>query len=426
MRRTAAVLLTTAALVVGFVSPANAATTVVKTLAVDMNTFGTGTYLSSVPCTGTALDTTPAAPPHTVIFPSMAVAPSGSTAVAWGQHFGATQAEADAWGVVTNIGSASDLGTFSLDAYDATSGVVVVQAGSSAEHWAGKASVTGTAGQWSTINGAAQTLSWTQYSTTTNQPTGATASGTIAQFAAAHPSFDIFFGLIGFGCDSHDFRFQNLRTGTAASPNDTQFGTLTDNVQIKPSAGFIAAGGSVSLGGSAQYGGATYATLNSKAANSSAYVTTNRSVAAMAVDDLTCDSNFVCRNQFSAPVLHPAYNTIYKWAYPSGNGVDGAVSTYITVHVQAVISAAFPSSIASGRRFTVNGKVTPLRPGTLVGLWARNGYTTSRIGVATVTSAGTYSINASVGSGTWTLWLTTANDKLNAAGKSASKTYTVR
>jgi hypothetical protein len=433
VRRLAAVTLSSIALAAIALPAALADTTQPEhLLAVDLPTIEAGGVLVAVNGCSASID-----PPAGAASPTFSITNTNldtlapSTKRVWNFSFQPGDVSGASGGPLVEVANSSDLAVFSEDVYNGTSGqAVVAYANADQTGWIGRAPIAGTAHAWAQVSGANRTYSWTQIDAN-RTPTGVTSTGTIAAFATAHGQPTAGWGAaLGFGCDAQSFGFQNLVYGdTPGNLTVVDYEDLTNNLASKPSASFVAAGGAVTVGGSSQYGGPSTAALSFRDATMSSYATAHSTVSATSVNDLTCSASattFVCRNIFAGVVLHPKYNVTYRWCYGSTVAVQAACNSFGTIHVQATIAATFPSSISAGQRFTVSGKVTPLRPGTLVGLWGRHGTTTVRIGVATVTSAGTYSINASVGSGAWTMWLTTANDKLNAAGKSASKTYTVR
>lgn len=437
MRRLAAVALSVVALVGTTLPSASADTThVARKIAVDLATFMAGGI--PIDGSGCSTDTFPAnMPPNFGISNSPLDTNAASTQRVWNETFSSSSDTGGSYGPMVFPPDSSQLAVFSMDVYNGTSGqAVVYYYNADGSGWVGRAPISGAANAWSQVSGANSTYVWTQFDTNFN-PTGSTLSATIPTFVSGGTGVPAHGQAPGgwaagleFGCDAHNFSFQNLVAGD--TPGDLQvwdFEDLTNDVVSKPSASFVPANGAVTIGGSSQYGGPSTASLSFRDATMSSYATAHSAVSATSVSDLTCSdspTSFVCRNIFAGVALHPKYNVTYRWCYGSTVAVQAACGTFGTIHVQATIAASLPSSISAGQRFTVSGKVTPLRPGTLVGLWGKRGTSTTRIGVATVTSAGTYSINASVGSGTWTLWLTTANDKLNAAGKSASRTYTVR
>lgn len=445
MRRTLAVAATSAALVAGFTVPAQASTTtLVKTVSVDDATMDGGA-VGSTYCGGTGF-----MPMEQTFMKVVAQADTANSpsAVSWAPN--SAPVSGVAWGVGpsgTNALTAADLTTLKIDVQNGPSGVATLLAFSGNPMTVGKLFIgrsaipAGASGAWSTVDESNATYAWSEFSLPTGSGSGFPAykasagSSTLAAFDTAHPSTQ-YQPLLAFGCAGEsDFAVQHLQWGAGAPLNVEDFGTITNNVAIKPTASFVAAGGAVTINGSAQYGGAANATLSFRAATTSAYSTAARAASTTVVDDLTCapastsdptSFTFACRNPFAGVTTHPMYNTIYRWSYPGTSGVDGANSGFITVHVQAAVAAAYPSSVSSGRSFSVTGKVNPLRPGTQVALWGRKGTSTVKLGTGTVSSTGAYKVNAAVGTGTWTVWVTTPNDKLNAAGKSAARTYSVR
>ena len=424
MRRTAAVFLSALALVAMTLPAASAdTTTVARSIAVDAAT-ASGVMLGDANCSTAVVPAAIPAPLTKILDTPLdsglpaatriwAIKPSGS---------------GNSYGPMVKVANHSFLGVFSLDVYNATSGQVVVwYLNADGSGWVGRSTFTQSALTWATVSGGAgRSYTWTPFNSS-HEITGPTSTGNVDTFWAArgHEPAGGWIAGVEAGCDGKAVGWQRLVYGD--TPGDltiVDYEALTNNVVSKPSASFVSTSGAVTIGGSAQYGGPSSATLSFRDATMSSYATAGSASTAGSLLDLTC-SGGVCRDPFAGVVLHPKYNVVYRWCYGSDVEVGAACGTFATIHVQAVIAATFPSSISAGHGFTVSGKVTPLRPGTLVGLWAKNGSTTVRIGTGNVSTTGTFSINATLGSGTWTIWLTTANDKLNAAGKSVSRMYSV-
>jgi hypothetical protein len=430
MRRTAAVLVSTFALVAGLASPSSADTTyVARKLAVDLATF----VADGIPIDGTGCgaDFWPANEGPTFDIadtPLDTNAPSASRV--WTESFPTSDLTGASYGPMFFPDNSSQLAVFMMDVYNGTDGqAVVYYYNADGSGYVGRAAVSGTANAWAQVSGANLTYTWTPFDTYFDV-SGPTTSATISAFAVLHGQAQGgWSAAIEFGCDANDFAFQNTVYGD--TPGDltvVDYEDLTNDVVSKPSASFVKAGAAMTIGGSSQYGGPSSASLVYRDPTMSAYATAHSSVSATSVADVTCDDDFVvCRNNFSGVGMHPKYNVVYRWCYGSTVAVTAACGSFATIHVQAVISPAFPSAIVNGRAFSVSGKINPLRPGTQVTLWGKKGTTTTRLGVATVSSTGTYKFTATVRSaGTWSLWVTSPNDKYNAAGKSATKAYTVR
>ncbi|BBH17967.1 hypothetical protein Back2_22540 [Nocardioides baekrokdamisoli] len=430
MRRIVAVTLSAVALVATAMPSAGAdTTTIARSLAVDLATFIAGGV--PIDSAGCSADLFPASPPPTFGIansPLDTLAPS--TQRIWTQTFSNSSMTGGSYGPTIFPNSSADLAVFSTDVYNGTSGqAVIYYYNADGSGFIGRAPIAGTANAWAQVSGANLTYTWTPFDVDFN-PSGATSTATISAFAVAHgQAAGGWNAALEFGCDAHNFAFQNVVFGdTPGNLQVTDYEDLTNDVVSKPSASFVASGGAVTIGGSSQYGGPSTATLSFHDPTMSAYATAKSNVAATSVDDLTCDmKTFICRNPFAGVGLHPKYNVVYRWCYGSTVAVQASCGSFATIHVQAVIAATYPSSVSNGRSFAVTGKVTPLRPGTQVTLWGKKGTTTVKLGTATLSSTGAYKVNATIRStGSWTVWLTTPNDKYNAAGKSAAKSYSVR
>lgn len=434
MRRSVAIVLTGAALVGTALVPAHASTsTLVKTVAVDDATDG-GALVVPAYCSGTRWE--PADGPFMKVVGQHD--PNSPSPVSWAPE--SAPAAGTAWGVAVARGAsvtAADLSTLKIDVYNGPSGVAEVTAVSAdptsgiVKVFVGRSPIpAGTPGEWATVDESDATYDWNEYSKPSDPAgdpvfKGPAGTSTVAAFAAAHSVSNINADL-GFGCAGEsDFAVQHLQWGS----NVEDFDTITNTVAIKTSATVIKAGASVTIGGSSQYGGAASATLLSKAGNQKAYTALSRSAGSTVIDDLVCTdgTTFVCNNPFESVTARPAYNTLYRWSYPGTAQVDGANSGFVGVAVRAVIDATFPTAIGRYRAFTVTGKILPARPGTTVTLWGRRGRSIARLGTAIVRADNTFRFTAKVGvGGTWSLYVTSPNDQLNAAGQSAGKTYSVR
>lgn len=434
MRRTAAVLVTTAALIGGLALAAPAATTVATRPLVDIATID-GTPVVTIPCAGTALDS------QNSVYMSVVqnLDPSASTSVAWAPA--TTTNPGEAWGVSVpfyDALSASDLAVFKVDVFNGPTGVAAIQANSfsnasgAQRTWIGKAAISaGTPGQWATVDLSGETYTWTEYNPETNAVIASAGASTLAAFAAAHQDTSTvstdYSPLAAFGCSGESFAVQHLQWGpagpTAAYTQD--LGTITNDVAIALSSKFIAAGTAATVTGSSQYGGAPNAVLSYKPANASTYSTATRAAYSTVIDKLICESSAgTCRNPFTSAVQHPMYNTVYRWNYPASYGVNAAASTFVMVHVQTKLVPTWPSSTQSvGRAFAMNGTTVPLKPGSKITLWGKNNGMVVNFGAETISSNGKwYGSVKFYQPGTWTFWYTIGNDKLNAGSKTALKT----
>jgi hypothetical protein len=342
--------------------------------------------------------------------------------------------------VATAPGRAAAFGTFKIDVYNGPSGTAAVVAvdvdmstGQPLAIWIGKSPIpAGAQGQWATIDESSATYDWEKLSAT-GIGDGAAGTSTLAAFSSAHPDGANdrhgYVGFLVFGCYGETgWAINHIQTGTVAAPNVTDLGTLADDVHINAGSNFIVTGQAVGLSGDSQYAGPTSAILSFRPANQSTYSTATRSLPQEPVNDLTCSANgSSCRNPFPVIMAHPVYNTVYRWTYPGGNGVDGAASTFITVHVQAKIAATFPSSLSNNSVLMVPGQLAPACSNTMVTLWGLHGGVKTKMATVSSGEQGSFIIGAGVhGRGSWSFWITSPNDACNAAAKSTTKTYTVR
>ena len=429
MRRSVAVVLTSAALVGATLVPAHASTsTIVKTVSVDDATYNGGSVGTAF-CTGTGFQ------PDSQTFMKVVgqADPNSSSAVSWAPD--SSSATGTGWGVGPTGDApitAADLQTLKVDVYNGPSGVAEIYAFSgdpmtnTVKVFLGRSAIpVGNAGEWATVDESDATYTWGEYSFPSMTYKAAAGTSTLATFAAAHPDAG-YDAHLAFGCAGEsDFAVQHLQWGAHVE----DFGTIADTVTIKASAPVIKVGSTVTISGGSQYGGAAAATLFSKASNQTAYSGLSRNAHSTVIDDLVCaaGADYVCSNPFQTVTARPAYNTLFRWSYPGTAQVDGASSGFTGVSVRAVIGASFPTTIGRYKAFTVTGKILPARPGTTVTLWGKRGTSIARLATATVRADSTYSFTAKVGvAGTWSLYVTSPNDQLNAAGQSAGKTYSVR
>lgn len=438
MRRTAAVLLATAALVAGFVIPAEGATsTVAHQVAVDETTQN-GVDMPEVVCSGTAMD----APRRIYMTPASAPAdPNAATPVSW-TSLGSNPV-GSGWGLglpANDVQPASQFATLKIDVYNGPSGAAVVIAVSinpttgDVRLFVGKSPIaaTGATGQWAVVDASNAVYDWNEYNVSPVSASGpafkaSAGSATLAAFDAAHTApgvVTLYSPGFAFGCNGEEYAVQHLQWGSAGSaPTVEDLGVLTNPVHIKPSASFITAGSGVSIAGGAQYGAAPTAVLSFKDVAVGTYSTGRTNAYSSTINLLKCNADgTVCDNPFQPILAHPMHNTIYKWTLAGTAGVAGASSGFVMVHVQTKIAPTWPASATHGRGFVVTGSTTPAKPGSVITLWGKRGSSVAKLGSAKIASNGTFRVvGVPTAAGSWTFWLTLPNDSTNAASKSASK-----
>jgi hypothetical protein len=152
-----------------------------------------------------------------------------------------------------HAGSSSGLATFKLKVFaPATNGgraaVAASPAGTPANtFWLGFAQAPVTANQWSTVDGAALTYSWTLVNAQPDQtgaftPAGQTSpNATIAGFVSAKGDGPMD-AWIGFGCDGQDWFFDDFEYGAAGNVTTYDFEAALFNGTLSPTPSTITAG----------------------------------------------------------------------------------------------------------------------------------------------------------------------------------------
>jgi hypothetical protein len=126
----------------------------------------------------------------------------------------------------------------------------------------------------------------------------------------------------------------------------------------------------------------------------------------------------------------PVVNTRYRWQYAATSDNAAAVSRPATLHVASSVSLRVTkrkvaTTVANGTRIHATGRVSPKHKGTVITLWRRSGKHPVKLAHGTEARSGSFSIDKVLPRGTYTLFVTTAKDAVNAAGTSVTHKVTI-
>jgi hypothetical protein len=124
----------------------------------------------------------------------------------------------------------------------------------------------------------------------------------------------------------------------------------------------------------------------------------------------------------SIKIPHASQTTRYEWRFAGTTSYAGSTSAAVTLSVAQKVSL---SVHLAGKKLTATGVIAPAKQGVTVTLWSVNGHLKKRLGAGKTTRAGKFTIAARLGPGHYKVVATVLADATNAAGTSAVRTVAV-
>jgi hypothetical protein len=277
-----------------------------------------------------------------------------------------------------------------------------------------------TPGQWASTNVVTGQVAWEYIDGGDSDVVGSGVSD-YTDFSAAHPTTEIdSLGVFAENCanSAENVNLDDLTIGYGNLATDYDFEAIAaSNLHAALSASTVIAGRSVTPSASLDSGGVGLSeepvTLSKRAAGSSAFTP---------VGDYITNASGVVK----APKQHPTVTTVYRWTFNGGADFAGAASKPLTARVASKVSLALAKpTVAQGKPIVATGAITPIHPGLTLTLWRGNAKHHTKLARAVERPNGSYSIVKLLRRGHYALFVTTAKDATNTAGKSVSRIVTV-
>jgi hypothetical protein len=291
--------------------------------------------------------------------------------------------------------------------------------------WLGLATLPLSDAEWTTIDGAALTYTWTlvnQPDVDGNlSPAGDTSpDATIAGFVAAEGDgpMDVFMGL---GCDGENYHYDALKYGAAGNITTLDYEALNFHGTLTPSSSTLTAGQAATLHVEASVADEQTTAENTYQLQAKPYGASTWSVVP-GFDIVPIGPEGA--NLAVKPLKQTSYRIYFE-------GIDSVLEGYTpvaTVNVRAALTLGLvDSTLSKGDPLVVKGVSKPKKPGVRVTLWRKTTLGNLKLGSARVKANGSYRITTVARNvGRWTVFTTLPATPGNLAARSADKTFRVR